>query len=251
MNEFVVYMHISPDKKKYIGITSKKPEHRWNNGKGYTKNKHFYNAILKYGWDNFQHVIIAENLSKTEACNLEKALIAGCKTIDPRYGYNMSVGGESGTYGVKFGPEFGKAISARTKGFLNPNYGKKFSKETCAKLIAARKGKWSPKQKEALTKVHESMRKPVICLDTGIVYESITKAAELTNGSQSGIKNVCRGNQISSHNSHWAYYTGQTKEEVRIMLNELLVKKEMVYKVRRVWNKGKHYKNKHSKSDDL
>lgn len=48
MKDYVVYMHVLPNKKRYIGITCRKPEYRWNYGKGYIENKHFYNAILKY-----------------------------------------------------------------------------------------------------------------------------------------------------------------------------------------------------------
>lgn len=49
-----LYMHICPNGKKYVGITIQEPNQRWRDGKGYCKNKHFYNAILKYGWDNIQ-----------------------------------------------------------------------------------------------------------------------------------------------------------------------------------------------------
>lgn len=242
MNGFVVYMHISPKGKKYIGITSMKPEHRWNGGKGYVKNKYFYDAILKYGWDNFQHIIIADRLPKEKACELEKALIAGCKSTDPSKGYNMSLGGESGTYGIRFGPEFGESVRKRMLGPLNTNYGKKFSDETRRKLSDVRKGKWSPKQKEALTKVHESMRKKIICLDTGTIYESQTQAALKTGCSQRGIQAVCKGEQISAHGLHFAHYTGQSEQELAQLLEELIRKKEMVYKVRKVWNKGKRCK---------
>ena len=76
MNNYMVYMHISPSNKRYIGITSMNDENiRWQNGNGYKHNKHFYRAIEKYGWDNFQHIIIARNLTKEEACWLEIELI--------------------------------------------------------------------------------------------------------------------------------------------------------------------------------
>ena len=239
---FVVYIHISPNGKKYIGLTSKKPEHRWNNGRGYIKNKYFYNAILKYGWDNFQHIIIAENLSKKEACDLEKALIKGCKTTVPEYGYNISLGGESGTYGITYDQDFCKKISARMTGKNNPNYGKKFSNETRKKLSEARKGRWSEKQQIALSVVHMNRRKQIVCLDTGTIYESITSAATETGVSIRGISSVCKGELISAHGLHWAYYTGQSSEELDKLLNDLIQKKDMVYKIRQTWNKGKTYK---------
>ena len=62
MNNYTVYMYITPNNKKYIGVTCRKPEYRWNNGKGYEPNKHFYNAILKYGWENIKHIIIIQAL---------------------------------------------------------------------------------------------------------------------------------------------------------------------------------------------
>lgn len=32
-----LYMHISPNGKKYVGITCQKPEGRWRKGEGYKK----------------------------------------------------------------------------------------------------------------------------------------------------------------------------------------------------------------------
>ena len=45
-----VYIHINQKKKKkYIGITSKSPEERWNHGFGYQYNKAFFYDIVKEG----------------------------------------------------------------------------------------------------------------------------------------------------------------------------------------------------------
>ena len=33
--KWTVYIHISPSNKYYVGITSREPELRWKNGKGY------------------------------------------------------------------------------------------------------------------------------------------------------------------------------------------------------------------------
>ena len=92
---YTVYMHITPNRKMYIGITSRKPQYRWNYGKGYVSNKHFYNAILKYGWDNIEHIIVAECLSKEDACAMEQKLIAKYDTTNPSKGYNRSIGDEA------------------------------------------------------------------------------------------------------------------------------------------------------------
>ena len=54
---YTVYCHTSPSGKRYVGITCKSLNSRWQNGKGYLYNKHFYSAIQKYGWENFKHEI--------------------------------------------------------------------------------------------------------------------------------------------------------------------------------------------------
>lgn len=64
--------HTSPTNKYYVGITKQNPLKRWANGRGYCKNKHFYKAILKYGWDNFKHEIVFSGITKDEAIQREK-----------------------------------------------------------------------------------------------------------------------------------------------------------------------------------
>lgn len=51
MKSYTVYRHTSPSGKVYIGITCRKPEYRWNHGKGYKEIDQpvLYRAIKKYG----------------------------------------------------------------------------------------------------------------------------------------------------------------------------------------------------------
>ena len=73
---FIVYIHTNiVNGKRYVGITSHKPEERWRRGKGYKHCVLFYKAILKYGWDMFEHEIFAAHLTKEEAENMEVILI--------------------------------------------------------------------------------------------------------------------------------------------------------------------------------
>ena len=91
--KWCVYVHINKvNGKMYVGITSKKPTNRWNNGRGYKSNSYFTNSIQKYGWDNFEHIIICKSKNKREAENIEKYLIKDWNTKTPN-GYNLTVGG--------------------------------------------------------------------------------------------------------------------------------------------------------------
>lgn len=94
---YIVYEHVSPSNKRYIGITCQIPEQRWQNGNGYKQSTAFYNAIQKYGWENFQHNILFENLTAEEAVKKERELIQKYKTTDKNYGYNILSGGELGS----------------------------------------------------------------------------------------------------------------------------------------------------------
>lgn len=89
-----VYKHTSPNGKTYIGITSQEPERRWQNGYGYTTQQLFWRAIQKYGWNNFQHEILEENLTKEEAFQKERYYIDIFKSNQRECGYNTTSGGD-------------------------------------------------------------------------------------------------------------------------------------------------------------
>lgn len=90
---YTIYKHTAPNGKVYIGVTSVKPEQRWGkDGIGY-QGQAFYYAIQKYGWDNFEHEIIAENISAEYVECFEKALIAMYDSTNHNKGYNISQGG--------------------------------------------------------------------------------------------------------------------------------------------------------------
>lgn len=94
--KYCVYCHVSPKGLRYIGVTSRKPEKRWNYGKGYAGNTYFTRAIEKYGWASFQHIILAENLTRAEASKIEKRLISEYDTTNRAKGYNRDLGGLNG-----------------------------------------------------------------------------------------------------------------------------------------------------------
>lgn len=136
---WIVYIHTNKiNNKVYIGITSATPYERWGaNGCNYQKRQQpvFASAIKKYGWDNFDHIIFAENLTEDEAKHMETLLIAlyksNCRRYkNPTYGYNMTDGGD-GHKGYSPSEETRKKISEANS---NP------SEETRRKMREARLG---------------------------------------------------------------------------------------------------------------
>lgn len=125
MKDYKVYIHKCPNNKVYVGITCKKPEHRWGNGKGYKSNDHFYKAIQKYGWDNIEHKILYTGLSKEEAEQKEIELIAEYDSTNRENGYNNEKGGH---YAGKMSLRSKKKLSKSVKElWQNEEYRKKQS----------------------------------------------------------------------------------------------------------------------------
>lgn len=92
-HDYYVYKHTNKNNGKcYIGISCQEPDQRWRSGLGYKDQSKFYGAILKYGWDGFNHEILFSNLSQEEAYTLEKELIAKYNSIEN--GYNIQSGGD-------------------------------------------------------------------------------------------------------------------------------------------------------------
>lgn len=76
MQNWSVYKHTFPNGKVYIGITSGDPLKRWSGGHGYSGQRRMFSAIVKFGWDNVQHDIVAEGLSESEAHRIEQKMIS-------------------------------------------------------------------------------------------------------------------------------------------------------------------------------
>lgn len=194
---YVVYMHTNRlNGKKYIGITNQKPEYRWrSDGSGYFRSPHFWNAIQKYGWDNFDHEILSDGLDRETACTMEKHYISLYQTKDSAFGYNMTDGGD-GSSGWKPSDETLRKRSEKLRGIpkseahrealRKANTGKKISEETRQKLKDSHLGKKLSGHcleitRNRLSEFHKRQRKSVYCIDElGNVYEfdSITDAAD-------------------------------------------------------------------------
>lgn len=93
-----IYMHKNKkDGKIYIGQTIQKPETRWANGKGYQNSSLFWDAIIKDGWDNFEHSILEENIPKNKLDERERYYISLYNSNKYQFGYNLTEGGKTAT----------------------------------------------------------------------------------------------------------------------------------------------------------
>lgn len=92
---YSVYIHVFPNQKVYIGITRQSVEDRWKSGRNYAKCTSVYRAIQKYGWDNIKHEVVKVVETKEEAERLEKLFIFKYGSNDPRFGYNLTSGGNA------------------------------------------------------------------------------------------------------------------------------------------------------------
>lgn len=125
---YTVYCHVSPSGKVYVGFTGMPIKTRFGNGKNYSPKYPFGKAILKYGWENFEHRILETGLTKEQASEKEIYYINKFNSLDPEFGYNIATGGTNGKI-------FGRVISEETrKKMSESNKGKKRSKETIENL---------------------------------------------------------------------------------------------------------------------
>lgn len=209
MDNYKVYIHIFPNNKVYIGMTCQEPKERWKRGKAYKENRHLYNAINKYGWDNIEHKILFDNLEKEDAELKEINLIKEYKANDNQYGYNIEYGG---CHNGKTSEQTKRKISMANKGKRNSpqtefKKGHKtiFTKDMREKISRKNKGRHASIQTE-FKKGHKSFSaKKVLCIETNIVYNTIKEAGEDTSTMACHISEVCKNKRKSAGGLHWKY----------------------------------------------
>lgn len=227
-NTWCVYQHIAPNGKKYIGITQRNPEQRWQDGKGYKKQPYFYNAIQKYGWDTFIHQILLINLTQEQASLAEKLFIYYWKSNNRKFGYNLRSGGVNNS---------NHSYETRRK-ISQANKGRKFTKthkENISKNHANVKKENHPlwgkhhsiKTREKISKNHSNVRgknnpsygkrgyknknsKEVVALDKNteeimMVFDSMNNAQRWTGINTGDISKCCQGKQNSAGGYKWRY----------------------------------------------
>lgn len=221
---FSVYKHTTPNGKVYIGITGKKPEYRWDGGRGYHYNDHFSAAIKKYGWENIRHEILQTGLTKEQAEAEEIRLIKEYSATDPRYGYNHMAGGDVTVYrhsresiekmrAIKLGKKYGEETRRKHSLAL---MGRPVSPETREKIASAQRGKPRKKHTEEWKKMmsdryrdNGTNMRPVeqFTKDGEKVGEFVSarQAERMTGCDNRNVIACCRGKRRSAHGYIWKY----------------------------------------------
>lgn len=192
MANYCVYCHINKlNGKRYVGLTrEQKPSDRWGaNGINYKNCPCFYGAIQKYGWNNFEHIILETDLTEDEAVEAERKYIQLYNTMSPN-GYNLTGGGE-----------LKKIISEETREKLSKAaLGRKLSDITRNKMSQARMGHIGYNRKGVWMcdkKTHQHLRWFPSSLDAEKFLQRPRSSAH--------IRHVCTGERPSAYGYFWEY----------------------------------------------
>ena len=152
------------------------------------------NALRKYGVDNFKTTIL-ENIEEKYLDDCEREFIKEYNSLAPN-GYNLSSGGDSPTRGRHLSEETKRKISESNKG-------KHYQTEEIRRKISnASKGRvYGEKFRKNLAEKHS---KKIICIETGIIYNSIKEVIKLLK-----IRNIsqcCNGKRKTAGKLHGKFY---------------------------------------------
>ena len=218
---YTVYQHKNKiNGKIYIGITSQKPEQRWGSqGCNYKSSPHFYSAIQKYGWDNFEHNILFTDLTKEQACLKEQELIKEYNSMNREFGYNSTSGGDIFTMNEETKQKISQAMIGNQNGLGHPcseekkekisnaQKGRKFTEEHKQKLSEAAKNRHVPcsEEKKQILK-EKSHKKSVYCEELDKIFESVQECSRQLGIHATNISKLCNGRGKTLKGYHLRYY---------------------------------------------
>ena len=213
---YLVYTHVCPNGKVYVGLTRQSELARWENGHAYKDNAPFYADIQKYGWENFIHRIEFRDMSERDALYLESMLISFENSCNPACGYNRATFGTAGwnpteeqrehlssvrkAY-VSEHPEAVERLAETHRGVPRPESTKEKIRAALADV---------PKSEEHRRNIAEGIARhrevrPVRCVETGEEYRSAWDAHLRTDIGDAGIARCCKGQAKTAGGFHWEY----------------------------------------------
>ena len=217
--KYSVYMHRNKiNNKVYIGITKLKVEQRWQNGKGYSKQPKFYNAILKYGWNNFEHIILEQNiLTEKEALKKESYYIKKYNSV--QNGYNVLENTtENPSYTVQYIPiycieknTYYKSIAeaSRQLGFSTSGDIEKVirgERNGCHGLHFLKASEVNEKNIKSALKKRTGKNRKIYCVENKKIFNNLQEAATFCNRSSQSVMLNCQGKRKTCGGYHFQYF---------------------------------------------
>lgn len=214
--------------------------HKSKQRHGSHENDYLQRSWDKYGEENFEFKMIV-TCAEDDLDNLERKYIKLFDSMNRAKGYNFESGGnrnkhmseesrkkmseakigmydgeKNPMYGVhlKHTEEWKKNMSERNSGEGNPMYGvhQKISEErkrAASKMFSGEGNpfygqKHSQETKERMRKGNKR-KKAVLCIETGIIYDSACEAYRQTGVFSDSINKCCNGKQNTAGHYHWKF----------------------------------------------
>lgn len=185
-----IYKHtLKNTELSYIGQTNN-IKARWKPS-AYKGCRKFYQAIKTYGWDNFTHEVLVDNLTLDEANQLETFFINKFNSIE--HGFNLNTGGDN------------KLASQETKEKMSKTRLGVPKTESHKKAISNALKGYKQSEIHKANNRRAQHRKPVQCIETGKKYDSLAEAERQTGILAETISRQIRGKQKSTQGLHWRF----------------------------------------------
>jgi predicted XRE-type DNA-binding protein len=232
----VLYIHINKNNRKcYVGITAMLAVDRWSGGHAYRFNRRFGNSIKKWGWDAFEHHILAFVDDRDGMNQAEIDAICAAGGHKSKFTYNLSPGGDAvaendkplvGIF-LETGQEkiFKSGLeAARHIGLTSPDAAMSIARNERTSASgwwfrfiddesATPPELWGEKLRTSRVRKAKERRLKAIKYDTGEerYYASVSKAAEAFGVHQSTISEVASGESRSA-NGWWFCFLDEKRE---------------------------------------
>lgn len=219
--------------KQYVGQTIRPLQDRWRDHCRVKDDNYFHRAIRKYGAENFTVEIIDTAETLEELDRKEMYWISKLGTLCP-HGYNIMAGGSVAMRGLRgmYNPKSKLIYQFRLDGSMVNGYWGASDAERLTGIGRTIISRSLKSKKPSLAggylwvfateftpdgvadKVDRYIGKrwkwkPVLCVETGEIFQNMTEAAKKYNTYPNSISSCCSGKLKTTGGYHWKYYEGE------------------------------------------